>query len=432
MEASELGQAETTAKPRRKRGEGRLWKIGRIWWTQYYARGRQFRESSRSEKVAVAERLLKRRIGEAEAGMAPAPRAARLTYQEMRDALYNDYRINNRKSLTRIKGRLYRIGGNWWAKYRAGGKLVKEDSGTEDRASAERFLAERLQKAGEPVVIWGIQHLDEFFDGFRAIQITTDRIREFINHRQEAGASNAAINRALAALRRMFHLAAQEGKLRDIPHFPMLKEPPARKGFLEYEDYARLRDELPDNLKPVLAMGYYTGMRLGEILRLQWAQVDLLRGWIRLDPGTTKNDEARTIGLKGELAEIVKAQFWNRKRDCPFVFYRDDQPIVTIRKQWVKACKRAELPGLRFHDLRRTGVRNLVRAGVPERVAMAISGHKTRAIFERYNIVSERDLTEAAEKYEAYVQHEKQNGANSGQVAPQAHDAPMPTGQLIN
>lgn len=430
METGEIRQAETTAKPRRKRGEGRLWQIGRIWWVQYYARGRQFRESSRSEKLAVAERLLKRRLGEAEAGLAPAPRAARLTYQEMRDALYNDYRINNRKSLTRIKGRLYRIGGTWWAKYRAGGKPMKEDSGTDDRAVAERFLAERLQKVGEQVVIWGIQHLDEFFDGFRAIQITTDRIREFINRRQEAGASNAAINRALAALRRMFHLAAQDGKLRDVPHFPMLHEPPARKGFLEWEQYARLRDKLPDNLKPVLGMGYYTGMRLGEILRMQWDQVDLLRGWIRLDD--TKNGESRTVGLKGELAEIVKAQFWNRKRDCTFVFYRDNQPIVTIRKQWVKACKLAELPGLRFHDLRRTGVRNLVRAGVPERVAMAISGHKTRAVFERYNIVSERDLSEAADKYEAYVQHEKLNGAKTGQVEALAPIAPMPTGQLIN
>ncbi len=73
------------------------------------------------------------------------------------------------------------------------------------------------------------------------------------------------------------------------------------------------------------------------------------------------------------------------------------------------------LPGLLFHDLRRTGVRNLVRAGVPERVAMAISGHKTRAVFERYNIVSGRDLKDAASKLETYLA--RQNGDNSGTIA---------------
>jgi integrase len=271
-------ETKAPEKAHRKRSEGRIWQIGRMWWIQYYVRGRQVRETSHSEKHVVVERLLKRRLGEREVGILPMPKAERVRYEEMRDALYADYRVNSRKSLRRL------------------------EEGKE--------------------VVWGIQHLDAFFRCYKATDITTDRIREFIDKRQAAGASNASINRALAGLRRMFHLAVQDSKLRDIPHIPMLKEPPARKGFLKHEAYIRLRDALPDHLRPVLAVGYYTGMRLGEILPLRWEQVDLVDREIRLDPGTTKNDEPRTIPLCADLAATLSIQFRTRNRDCPFVFFQ--------------------------------------------------------------------------------------------------------------
>ncbi len=361
---------ETEPRSRRQRGEGRLWRRGRIWWIQFFARGHQVRESSRSDRRPVAERLLRRRLGEAAAGIASPPRMARVSYEQIRDALLADYAANRRKWL-------------------------------------------RRDKEGKPYII-GVSHLDDFFKGWRAVAITTDSIRLFITKRQEAGAANSTINRSLALLRRMFRLAIADGKLRDVPHFAMLKEAAPRRGFLEHTDYQKLRQELSEHLRTILAIGYYTGMRLGEIRGLLWSNVDLVDAEVRLDPGTTKNDEPRTIPIPGELLEMLRIEHERNPRG-EFVFMSSGQQVRSFYKAWKSACKRAGLEGLLFHDLRRTGVRNLVRAGVPERVAMAISGHKTRAVFERYNIVSGRDLKDAATKLETYLAG--QNRDNSGTIA---------------
>jgi integrase len=172
-----------------------------------------------------------------------------------------------------------------------------------------------------------------------------------------------------------------------------------------------VRRALPEEIRPVITFAYYTGCRKGEILTLQWPEVDLSERVVRLEPGETKNDEARTIPLAPELYEVLAIQKETRDQyfqKSPWVFSRAGERIREFRGAWEAACKAAGLvkadggPAKLFHDLRRTGVRNLIRAGVPERVAIMISGHKTRAVFDRYNIVSESDL-EAARRLGVYL-----------------------------
>ena len=86
---------------------------------------------------------------------------------------------------------------------------------------------------------------------------------------------------------------------------------------------------------------------------------------------------------------------------CPWVFHRDGKEVRCFRRSWLTACKKAGVPGNVPHDFRRTASRNLIRAGVPEAVAMKLTGHRTRSVFARYNIVSERDLVHAARQLEA-------------------------------
>jgi hypothetical protein len=207
---------------RRGRGQGRIWRRGGVWWIQYYAHGRQIRESSHSVKEEHAQKLLAKRHAEIEADTFVEPAAQRLRYEQMRGGLYADYKTNHRKWL-------------------------------------------RRDRDGNPYLC-GVLHLDDTFAGQRALAITTSDIRKFIEKRQAGGASNGTINRELALLRRMFNLAIEDGILRTAPHFPMLKEAAPRKGFLEYPDFQRLRQELPEYLGSVATMAYYTGIVLVSFL----------------------------------------------------------------------------------------------------------------------------------------------------------------------
>src|SRR5262249_38009162 len=145
------------------------------------------------------------------------------------------------------------------------------------------------------------------------------------------GAANATINRELAALKRMFTLAMQAGKLLHRPHIAMLDEDNTRKGFFERAQFEAVRAKLPIHLQAVATVAYYTGWRTkSEILPLQWRQVDRTAGTIRLEPGTTENREGRMFKyaaideLRGVLDGLwaVHEALEKNGRICPDVFIR--------------------------------------------------------------------------------------------------------------
>ena len=193
-----------------------------------------------------------------------------------------------------------------------------------------------------------------------------------------------------------------------VPHVPMLEENNVRKGFFEHDEFLALRDALPDYLKGFITFAYKSGWRVSEITGLKWSNVDLKMRIVKLEVGMTKNKEGRTIYLDDELMDVFMEQRNNQKESEQIIHHvftnrKGDDNVRDFRRAWKTACKKVGLSGRIFHDLRRTAVRNMVRSGIPERVAMMISGHKTRAVFERYNIVSESDLMTAAKKQEEYL-----------------------------
>jgi integrase len=159
-------------------------------------------------------------------------------------------------------------------------------------------------------------------------------------------------------------------------------------------------------LRPVVTFAYYTGWCKQEILGLTWARVDLHAATVRLDPGTTKNREGRTVYLVEELYDTLITLKVDRDRwypECPWVFHRRGRQIKDFREAWRVACQTVGLEGKLFHDFRRTAVRNMIQAGIAERVVQQISGHKTRAVLDRYHIVSDHDLREATTRHARYA-----------------------------
>lgn len=334
-----------------------------VWMIQFYRDGRQIIESSRCTDKADARRLLKAREGDVANGLPLSSTVGKLRFEEAAADLVNDYKMNGHRSLDEVAGRIR-------------------------------------------------NHLVPVFHKRRLSTMTTSHARAYITNRLEEGAANATINRELAALRRMFTLAVQAGKLLHQPHIPTLDEDNTRTGFFSAADLNVLLPHLPAPVRPVIRFAYITGWRVtSEVLPLKWRQIDCNAGEIRLDPGTTKNREGRVFKMTPELRSILDVQREEADRlkadsqIVPWVFFRlvarrggfrTAKPIRDFRYSWRNACCAAGMPGRLPHDLRRSAVRNMVRAGVPERVSMALTGHKTRSVFERYNIVSDSDLDMAA------------------------------------
>ncbi len=249
-------------------------------------------------------------------------------------------------------------------------------------------------------------------------EITSTEISKYIEMRLNDDMSNASVNRELSILKRILTLANQRNPplIEHVPKISKLKERNVRKGFFEHDEFIKFRKFLPEYVQGLATFGYKTGWRFGEIISLTWSQVDKVNWCVRLHAGETKNDESRIIYLDEELIDVFKKQLKLMKDAALITSYvfpsREGGKINNFKRSWNTAIKKSGIPRRIFHDLRRTAVRNMIRAGVPEVVAMRISGHKTRSVFDRYNIVNETDLKIAADKQENYLLSSL--GTNSG------------------
>lgn len=227
---------------------------------------------------------------------------------------------------------------------------------------------------------------------------------------QREGRAAATVKKFVATLRRAFRFGRRNKKVRTLPDFPeKLAEHNARQGFADWGTVQALLAALPDDgLRDFVEWAVRTAMRLSEIARLTWKAYDHETGVVRLSGKDAKTGQPRRIVLGDTPLRVIIERRWAARRlDCPSIFHRQGRPIAEFRKSWASACRAVGVvpgrAGLTFHDLRRTGLRNLVRAGVSQHVAMAISGHKTPSTFRRYDITSDDDLREAMEKTSAYL-----------------------------
>jgi len=359
-----IEQAKQEKKPR-PRGLGRVYArahtAGRdaIYWIEFWHHGQCHRESSGSTREADAVRLLKRRLAEIEGGRF-APGARRVMFDDLAKLLVADYEANGRRSLPTTKN--------------------------------------------------SIVHLRSALGDTAAPDITCAKLTRYVADRRKAKAAAATIRKELMALRRMFTLAVRGGLLVQVPAFPPVEVRNRRTGFFEAEELQAIIKHLEPDYRPLIEFLALAGWRVGEALALTWKQVDFAAGVIRIEQ--TKNDEPRTLPFRAlpELAELLQALYDDteriqHERGCivSAVFHHaDGRPLTYVHDPWERARKAAGLPGRLIHDLRRTVVRDLERAGVARSVAMRITGHKTESVYRRYAIVAEGDLSEGLAKVAAH------------------------------
>ena len=338
---------------RRQYGTGSLVQHGRTWYMRFYDGGKRVEESARTTDRKEAERKLKVKVGElaavnrvrlgAPATVADALRLVEADYREKRAASLDDTQARIRLHLTPALG--------------------------------ATMLAD----------------------------LKTPAIKAYIASRKRQEAAVATINRELSVLRRALKLAMQQEPpwIGWAPTVRALREDNTRVGFVTHEQYGALRNALPVALQLPLVIGYHTGLRRSTILSIRINQVDLAAGVIRIEAQQTKTRKAQLVPIYGDMRGYIElAMAANRRYLCEI----GRQPIGSFRKTWITATKAAEVPGLLFHDLRRSAVRNMIQAGVPETVAMQISGHRTQSMLHRYNIIAERDIVAAAAKIQHHLE----------------------------
>ena len=340
-----------------------------VYWIDYYVSGHRKRERIGPDKRLAEMVLRKRKVEIAEGKCLERRKPIATTFDELADA-YLKYARENKRSW------------DWDA--------------TSIKKLSEDFGGKRLTEITLAAV--------ERYKAFRMASKTIYRRHP----------TPATWNRKLACLKHMFNVA-RKGLIElkggvptenPVSAVEFLEEHNIRDRVLTPEEFARMLEVSPDYLKPVLQWACHTGMRKGEILGLTWDRVDLRAGFIRLKGIDTKTGEARSIPIGRELRQVLQRlplAVDSPGNRVPYVFTRNGRRIKSIREIFSRVCRDVGLTNVVFHDQRHTATTILRRAGVDALTAMKITGHRTMAVFKRYNTIDEDDLAAAQQQVDTYM-----------------------------
>jgi len=342
------------------------------WWIAYYVDGKEQRESARTTDRAEAQALLRSRLAAVSEGTYTGPERDKLTVAELLEGVILFYEAQGHHSLRTVRGHA-------------------------------RVWTQSIGRR-------------------RALDVTTLQLRRLTQEWTHHGTSAATINRRLAILRRAYRLAKVKldpARLDFTDVF--LREASPRGRYLPGDGFAAIHAHLPTaDLRDAFEFAYLCGTRKQQLLRTTWSHYDPERHILAWQATDTKQREPHVLPLAGRPLEIIEARYAVRRAHCPHVFHGPRcAPGVTpsktygclgdFKRAWETACTKAGFPvgrksgGFTFHNTRHTSITNLVNAGVAAHEAMAVSGHRTRSVFDRYSIRVEDQTRDALRRATEYT-----------------------------
>jgi integrase len=326
---------------------------GRIYWIEYYAGGKRRRERIGTNRALAKTRLEKVLVARAEERLLDKNKNVRHTLGELSKWYLSLPEVKQKASYVRDKDYIRHL-------HRLLGESLKMSNLTPGRV-----------------------------ESYRSIRLAEPSVR-----RKGKNATPCTVNKEVRCLKNILNRAVRHGKIESNPirDLDALPENNVRERILTQEEFDRLLGYCPSHIKPIVLMGYYLPMRKSEILDLVWGEVDLVSGFIRLPPERTKTKKARAIPIHPRVLEMVKSL--PRGLHTDRVFLLDGKPLAGLKRSYKTACKNAGLGDFTFHDLRHCAINNLRLAGNDFFEIMAMSGHSTMSVFERYNLVTEEELKE--------------------------------------
>jgi integrase len=273
-------------------------------------------------------------------------------------------------------------------------------------------------------------------------------IRKYIDHRLDDEAEVSTINRELSAIGRSLRLAQDEDPLCLVPPIEKLPNEKVRCGFVEHEQYMTLLRAIAERSRMLWCFGYHWGVRRGEFLKLRWdwmlpywaeeEPIIKIPGFDKTGSRITKNGKPHTLPIySDEMRAFIEMAMATRNPKCPYLF-QDEGERLTVskaREDFEQARRSVGMDGIIFHDLRRSAVRLMKRAGVPDAEVMQITGHRTHSILKRYDIAAEAGAQETGRTMRSFMQTENQKlvGKLVGRDFEEAQKGSEPaTSKLLN